>query len=95
MDALASFRRRLAIGEAGRKTLGPRQVCDNAVVESFYSTLKMELIDRHALADSTACRAGGLRFVEFFYSRQCLHSSLAYVMPGGLPAPPDIQDGGP
>jgi putative transposase len=64
----------------------PRQVWDNAVVESFYSTLKVELIHRHAWPTRVQARQAVFEFVEVFYNRQRLHSSLGYVAPAAYEA---------
>jgi transposase InsO family protein len=64
----------------------PRQVWDNAVVESFYSTLKVELIHRHAWPTRVQARQAVFEFVEVFYNRQRLHSSLGYVTPAAYEA---------
>lgn len=54
---------------------------DNAVVESFFSTLKNELVhDRRYLTRDEA-RAEIFEFIEVFYNRQRLHQSLDYVSP--------------
>jgi len=64
----------------------PRQVWDNAVVESFYSTLKVELIHRHAWPTRAQARQAVFEFVEVFYNRQRLHSSLGYATPAAYEA---------
>jgi transposase InsO family protein len=64
----------------------PRQVWDNAVAESFYSTLKVELIHRHAWPTRAQARQAVFEFVEVFYNRQRLHSSLGYVTPAAYEA---------
>lgn len=64
----------------------PRQVWDNAVMESFYSTLKVELIHRHAWPTRAQARQAVFEFVEVFYNRQRLHSSLGYVTPAAYEA---------
>jgi transposase InsO family protein len=54
---------------------------DNAVVESFFSTLKNELVhdrDYHTRADA---QTEIFEFIEVFYNRQRLHQSLNYVSP--------------
>jgi putative transposase len=58
----------------------------NAVVESFYSTLKVELIHRHAWPTRAQARLAVFEFVEVFYNRQRLHSSLGYVTPAAYEA---------
>ena len=51
------------------------------MVESFYSTLKVELIHRQAWPTRVQARQAVFEFVEVFYNRQRLHSSLGYVTP--------------
>jgi putative transposase len=57
----------------------PRQVWDNAVIEAFYSTLKTELVHRHAWPTRAEARRAIFQFVEVFYNRQRLHSTLGYL----------------
>jgi transposase InsO family protein len=59
----------------------PRQCWDNAVAESFFATLKGELIDRQSWATWAQVRRAVFEFVEVFYNRQRLHSSLGYLSP--------------
>jgi transposase InsO family protein len=54
---------------------------DNAVVESFFSTLKLELVYRCRFADHDAARATIFRYIEGFYNRRRLHSTLGYLSP--------------
>jgi putative transposase len=54
---------------------------DNAVVESFFSTLKQELVYRTTFADHNAARAALFQYIESFYNRRRLHSSLGYLSP--------------
>jgi transposase InsO family protein len=51
------------------------------VAEAWSSTLKMELIDRRSWATRAQARRAVFDFVEVFYNRQRLHSSLGYVSP--------------
>jgi len=59
----------------------PGQCWDNAVAEAWFSTLKMELIDRRSWATRAQARRAVFEFVEVFYNRQRLHSSLGYLSP--------------
>ena len=59
----------------------PRQCWDNAVAESFFATLKGELIDRRSWATVAQVRTAVFEFIERFYNRQRLHSSLGYLTP--------------
>lgn len=56
---------------------------DNAVMEAFWSTLKLELIYRRArnFASLTETRAALFDYIEVFYNRQRLHSALAFQTP--------------
>jgi putative transposase len=59
----------------------PRQCWDNAVAESWFSTLKSELIYRQSWATRAHARRAVVRFIEIFYNRKRLHSSLDYLTP--------------
>ncbi len=59
----------------------PRQCWDNAVAESFFATLKLELVDRRSWATRAQARRAVFEFIEVFYNRQRLHSSLGYLTP--------------
>lgn len=54
---------------------------DNAAMESFWSTLKGELVQRRTFATRAAARAALFEYVEVFYNRQRLHSALGYKSP--------------
>ncbi len=54
---------------------------DNAVVESFFGTLKQELVHLARWADLVEARAAIHDYIEVFYNRQRLHSSLDYRTP--------------
>jgi transposase InsO family protein len=54
---------------------------DNAMMESFFSTLRAELTDLERFATRQAARTAVFEFIEVFYNRQRLHSSLGYHSP--------------
>jgi transposase InsO family protein len=54
---------------------------DNAMMESFFSTLRAELTDLERFATRQAARTAVFDFLEVFYNRQRLHSSLGYRSP--------------
>jgi transposase InsO family protein len=54
---------------------------DNAAMESFWSTLKTELVNHEHYATHEQARASIFEYIEVFYNRQRLHSSLGYVSP--------------
>jgi putative transposase len=54
---------------------------DNAFIESFFSSLKYELIYHHRFATLAEARTAIFDYIEAFYNRTRLHSSLAYQPP--------------
>ena len=54
---------------------------DNAVAESFFSTLKKELVSRRSWATRDELRSAVFEYIEVFYNRRRLHSSLGYRTP--------------
>lgn len=54
---------------------------DNAAAESFWATLKTELVNHEHYATHEEARASIFEYIEVFYNRQRLHSSLGYVSP--------------
>jgi len=54
---------------------------DNAMAESFVSTLKAELVDRHRFPTREAARVAIFEYIEGFYNRARRHSSLGYESP--------------
>jgi transposase InsO family protein len=54
---------------------------DNALAESFFATLKTELIDRQPWPTRRAARQAIFDWIEGFYNRQRLHSALGYRSP--------------
>lgn len=63
---------------------------DNAVMEAFFSTVKMELSDRFENADEAQRKL--FEYLEVFYNRRRRHSTIGYVSPAvyeqrALPVP--------
>jgi putative transposase len=54
---------------------------DNAPMESFFASLKKELIHGADFATRAAARAAIFEYIEVFYNNQRRHSSLGYVSP--------------
>jgi transposase InsO family protein len=52
---------------------------DNAVVESFFATLKVELGERFASRD--VATAALFDYIEIFYNRKRMHSSIGFISP--------------
>ena len=54
---------------------------DNAHIESFWSSLKYEVVYHRRFATRTEARSAVFDYIETFYNRTRLHSSLGYVSP--------------
>lgn len=54
---------------------------DNAVAESFFHTLKIELVHHCDFETREEARAAIFEYIEVFYNRQRLHSSNGYEAP--------------
>ena len=74
---------RQALHQAGALcSMSRRANCyDNAAMESFWSTLKRDLIHRAHFATRAAARAAIFEWIEVFYNRTRLHSALGYKSP--------------
>lgn len=59
---------------------------DNAPKESFWATLKNELMSDRTFATHEEARAAIFEYVEVFYNRRRIHSSLGYVSPEAFEA---------
>ena len=59
---------------------------DNACAESFWATLKKELIHHQQYATREEARQSIFEYIEVFYNRQRLHSSLGYKSPEAFEA---------
>jgi putative transposase len=79
--ASAAYRQRLA--QAGCiPSMSRRGNCyDNALMESFWSTLKCGLVHREHFATRTQARAAIFEWIEVFYNRERFHSALGYKSP--------------
>ncbi len=54
---------------------------DNAMMESFWATLKTELVHQQRYATREQARASIFQYIVVFYNRKRLHSSLGYTSP--------------
>jgi len=79
--ASADFRRALTQSQA-LPSMSRKACCyDNAAMESFWSTLKQELVYRRSFKTRSEARQAIFDFIETFYNRRRLHSSLEYLCP--------------
>jgi transposase InsO family protein len=79
--ASAAYRQRLAqagvVPSMSRRGNG----YDNAMIESFWSSLKRGLIHPRVFGTRTEARAAIFEWIEVFYNRERLHSALGYKSP--------------
>jgi putative transposase len=54
---------------------------DNATMESFWSSLKLELVYRRDFQTHAQARTAIFHYIEIFYNRKRLHSALNYLSP--------------
>jgi putative transposase len=54
---------------------------DNAVAESFFGTLKIELIYPRIFSTKAIARTVIAEWIEVFYNRQTIHSTIGYLTP--------------
>ena len=59
---------------------------DNAMMESFFATLKCECVHQQSYATHEQARQSLFEYIEVFYNRRRLHSSLGYVSPESFEA---------
>ena len=77
----------LAFGQQARaagiaQSMGSRGDCfDNAVAESFFATLKKELINRRTWPSKAELRTELFDYIEVFYNRERRHSTLGQRSP--------------
>lgn len=59
----------------------PGNCYDNATIESFWATLKLELVYRHSFSTRTQAKTQIFDYIEIFYNRQGAHSALDFHSP--------------
>jgi len=79
----ASADYRAALDQAGlvASMSGKGNCYDNAVMESFWSTLKLELVYRRDFQTRAHARSEIFDYIELFYNRLRSHSALNYLSP--------------
>lgn len=79
--ASGGFRDLLAAQEAVLSMSRRANCWDNAVAESFWSTLKAELTEPRRFETRTEARAAIAEYIDGFYNPVRLHSRLGYLSP--------------
>lgn len=76
-----AFRERIE-GHGFLQSMSRKGDCwDNAPAESFFKTLKSELCGYRAFGSRKEARLAIFEYIEVFYNRERLHSSLGYLTP--------------
>lgn len=77
-----AYQQRLALRGIRCSMSRPGNCWDNAVVESFFATLKTELFSKgHPFSTRQEARTAIFEYVEGFYNRARRHSTLGYLSP--------------
>lgn len=80
--ACHDFRRVLRANKLIKQSMSRKANCwDNAVAESFFRILKMELIHQMEIKSMETTKAEIFEFVEIWYNRKRIHASLGYLTP--------------
>ena len=82
--ASREFRQALATSQTQPSMSRKANCYDNAAMESFWSTLKLELVYRQSFATRQQAREAIFEYIEVFYNRQRLHSALGYASPSAF-----------
>ena len=79
--ACSAFREQLE-GIPVQQSMSRKGNCwDNAVAESFFKTMKTEMIYHHRFATRQQARLAIFEYIESFYNRKRRHSALGYLTP--------------
>ena len=84
--ASKAFRRRLWRYRMQQSMSRKGNCWDNAVAESFFATLKKELVRNLAFETRTSARSQVFEYIEVFYNRKRAHSLLGYETPTSFEA---------
>lgn len=84
--ACAAFRAAVEARGTQRSMSRSGDCWDNAVAESFFATLKKELVHLTRFSTRTQARAEVFEYIEVFYNRIRLHSALGYRSPAEFAA---------
>jgi putative transposase len=77
----ASYRAALATAGVTVSMSRAGECLDNAMAESFFATLKAELLDPQTWPTRVAARTAIFEWLEVWYNRQRRHSALGYRAP--------------
>lgn len=84
--ACDDYQRLLQLNGMELSMSGKGDCWDNAVMESFWSTLKNELVNHERYKTREEARRSIFEYIEVFYNRKRLHSSIGYQSPEAFEA---------
>lgn len=74
--------RALVKGAGGVQSMSATGCCyDNAITESFFGTLKRELVHHCSFITRQVAKSRIFRYIEGFYNRKRRHSAIGYLSP--------------
>lgn len=79
--ASSSFREQLAAHRCLQSMSRKGNCWDNAVAESFFSALKLELVSDERFKNRQQARDRIFEYIEVFYNRGRIHSAVGYLSP--------------
>ena len=79
--ASQAYRQRLALAGVIPSMSRPGNCYDNAAMESFWSSLKRELVHRCQVATRAEAKTAIFEWIEVFYNRERFHSALGFKSP--------------
>jgi transposase InsO family protein len=79
--ASSQYRKQLMKNELICSMSRKGECLDNAVAESFFGTLKTELVDHEDYRTKAEAKQSLFEYIEVFYNRQRRHSYLGYLNP--------------
>ena len=79
--ASSSFRQQLSAYRCLQSMSRKGNCWDNAVAESFFSALKLELVSDERFNSRQQARDSIFEYIEVFYNRSRIHSAADYLSP--------------
>ncbi len=77
--SITEVERELGLAQVSMRRSG--NCYDNALMESFWATLKTELVEEQPFASHAAARCDILLYIEGFYNLRRRHSAPGYLSP--------------
>jgi putative transposase len=79
--AAGDYRKILQVGTITQSMSRKANCWDNAPMESFFGTLKTELVHHCDYPDRDAARRDLFAYIEGYYNRRRIHSAIGYITP--------------